>query len=170
MTWDILNLSLVFAVQLGLLAGLFIFARRLLRSRKSLGSTAPVSVDTLGVMTIPVLATFTGVRRLSPWVAVATNSLNPYLAIASDRLEYRVIGRRTVHFGMIESVEVRRAPGTVNLCFVFSGGPFTFSANVGDDASASRLLGRLPRSITRGPNARTLEQLSRETPGGPERR
>lgn len=150
---------LVAAPQILVLGGLFLLGRRFLRSKKSLASSGPVGVDTLGLTTIPVLATFTGLRGLSPRLAVATNSLAPYLTIAPDGLEYRVIGKRVAPFNTIESVEVRRGPGTVNLCFVFTTGPFTLSANVGDDASALQALGRLPPSIPLGPNARNLQRL-----------
>ena len=159
MNSNILLSVLVAVLQILVLGGLFLLGRRFLRSKKSLGSAGPVSVDTLGLATIPVFATFTGLRGLSPWLAVATNSLNPYLRIAPDGLEYRVIRKRAAPFSTIESVEVRRGPGTVNLCFVFTSGLFTFSANVGDDASALQALGRLPASIPRGPNARKLQRL-----------
>ena len=159
MNLNILLSVVVAGVQILALGGLFLLGRRFLRSKKWLGSAGPVSVDTAGLAVIPVFATFTGLRGLSPWLAVATNSLNPYLAIALDGLEYRVICKRTAPFNELESVEVRKGPGTVNICFVFNSGPFTFSANVGDDASALRALGQLPPSILRGPNARKLQEL-----------
>lgn len=154
---NILLSALAAVLQLVVLVGVFLLGRRLLRSKKSLGSAGPVSVDTRGLVTIPVSATFMGLRGVSPWLAVATNSLNPKLAIAPDRLEYRVIGKQSAPFSTIQCVEVRRGPGTVNLCFVFTSGLFTFSANVGDDASALQALSRLPPSIPRGPNARKLQ-------------
>ncbi|TCP87997.1 hypothetical protein C8J42_10851 [Sphingomonas sp. PP-CE-1A-559] len=151
--------ALVALVQILVLGGLFLLARRFLRSKKPMGSAGTISVDTLGLATIPVFATFTGLRGLSPWLAVATNSLNPHLAISPDGLEYRVISKRVAPFSTVESVEVRRGPGTVNLCFVFTSGLFTLSANVGDAASAVRALSRLPPSILRGPSARKLQEL-----------
>ncbi|RYG86573.1 MAG: hypothetical protein EON59_09665 [Alphaproteobacteria bacterium] len=150
--------ALLFVAQLAFLVGLFLVGRRLVRSRKSPGSAGPIIIDASGVATIPVFATFTGLRGLSPWLALSTNSLNPRLVIARDGLQYRVIGERTAPYSLVQSVEVRRGPGTVNLCFVFNDGPFTFSANVGNDASALKALGRLPQSIGRGPEARKLEQ------------
>lgn len=155
---NLLISALLFVAQLAFLVGLFLLGRRFVRSRKSLGSAGPISIDASGMVTIPVFATFTGLRGVSPWLALATNSLNPRLAIAPDGLHYQVIGERTAAFSLVHSVEVRRGPGTVNLCFIFNDGPFTFSANVGDDASAEKALGHLPPSIVRGPEARKLEQ------------
>ena len=155
---NLLISALLFVAQLSFLVGLFLLGRRFARSRKSLGSAGPIIIDASGVATIPVFATFTGLRGLSPWLALATNSLNPRLAVAPDGLHYRVIGDQIVPYSLVHSVEVRRGPGTVNLCFVFNDGPFTLSANVGDDASAFQALGRLPPSIARGPEACKLEQ------------
>ena len=159
MNLNILLSVLVTILPIIVLGGILLLGRRFLRLKTTLGSAGPVSIDTLGLASIPVVATFIGLRGLSPWLAVATNSLNPYLAIAADRLDYRVIGKRSAPFSTVECVEVRRGPGTVNLCFVFTSGLFTFSANVGDDASALQSLNRLPLSITRGPNARKLQRL-----------
>lgn len=122
-----------------------------------LGSAGPITVDAAGVATIPVFATFTGLSLAWPWLALATNSLNPRLAIGPSGLKYRVLAVRTAPLDLIASVDVQTGPGTVNLYFVFRDGPFTLSANVGTEAAALQALERLPRSIARGPGAVSLE-------------
>lgn len=161
MTSDLLFSGLVVVAQVGVLVGLFLIGRRVVRSRTCLGSAGPINVDQSGVATIPVFATFTGLRGAGPWLALATNSLNPRLAIGPRGLEYKVLGQRTVPFDKIRSVDVQTGLGTVNLCFVFIDGPFTFAANLGNETDAKNALGHLPQSITRGFNAVALERTVR---------
>lgn len=149
-------LVLVFVVQILVLGALFLIGRRVFRSRMRLKPPGAVTVDGEGVATIPVLATFTGLRPLSPWIALAVNSLNPHLRIGPAGIDLRVLRRRLAPHEAVESVEVRTAPGTVNLCLTFRDSPFTFAANVGDEATAREALRRLPGFIPLGPKARAL--------------
>jgi len=158
MNSNLLVSGLVFLAQIALMLGLFLIGRRVMRSKFRLGSAGPISVDQSGVAAIPVFATFTGLSVGLPWLAIATNSLNPRLAIGAQGLEYRVTGLRTAPFDTIRSVDVITGPGTVNLCFTFTQGPFTFAANVGDEASAAQALRLLPRSIPRRAQAAALER------------
>ncbi|WP_242912314.1 MULTISPECIES: hypothetical protein [Brevundimonas] len=100
-----------------------------------------------GSTDVTVLATFTGIKGISPWLAVASNSLNPVLVIGPDYLEYRVLKRRRVPLAQIQSVRTLAAFRTVNLHFTFKSGPFTFTANVGNQDSARDILSRLDPAL-----------------------
>ncbi|RZL18540.1 MAG: hypothetical protein EOP64_11775, partial [Sphingomonas sp.] len=67
--------------------------RRLARSRYEHATAANITVDQLGGVHIPVLATFSGVRGLPWWYAVATNNAKPSLVITPDGLDFRVVRR-----------------------------------------------------------------------------
>lgn len=104
---------------------------------------------------IPVRATFTGLRSL-PWVALATNSLHPVLRIEARQLVYRVLRLQQRPFTDILQVDVREAPGTVNLVFEFHATRFTFIANVGSVARAAQALALLPPAVPLSERARAL--------------
>lgn len=126
-----------------------------LKDRSATPDARDVGADP--VVTIPVMATFIGLRWLSPWIALATNSLNPSLRLGAEGMEYRVLRRRYVPYATIQSVEVRTAPGAVNLNFIFRDAAFTFTANVANKPSAQDALRRLPPYVPRGKSARQLE-------------
>lgn len=154
MTADIAFLAplVVLAVSL-LLVGLFLVRRtRPHQVHDGAGAVAD------GLVRIPVIATFLGLRWLSPWIALAANSLNPSLSLGPGGMEYRVLRRRYVSYAAVESVEVRTALGTMNLNFVFRDTAVTFTANVGDKAAARTALRRLPPYVPRSNRARRLEQ------------
>lgn len=100
-----------------------------------------------GSTDVTVLATFTGIKGISPWLAVASNSLNPVFVIGPDYLEYRVLKRRRVPLAHIQSVRTLTAFRTVNLHFTFKSGPFTFTANVGNQDSACDIPSRLDPAL-----------------------
>ncbi|PLC07456.1 hypothetical protein CY658_10920 [Variovorax sp. RO1] len=102
---------------------------------------------------IPVVATFTGLRGL-PWVALATNSLNPVFRIESGQLVYRVLRQRQRPFADIRQVDVREAHGTFNLIFEFHDARRTFLANVGTKARGTQALSLLPQSVPLSGRAR----------------
>ncbi|WP_447774801.1 hypothetical protein [Variovorax boronicumulans] len=102
---------------------------------------------------IPVVATFTGLRGL-PWVALATNSLNPVFRIESGQLVYRVLRQRQRPFADIHQVDVREAYGTFNLIFEFHDARRTFVANVGTAARGAQALALLPESVPLSGRAR----------------
>ncbi|WP_093666849.1 hypothetical protein [Sphingomonas gellani] len=115
----------------GMIAGSAYLSRRLMRSKYDRATVANIVVDGAGAATIRVLATFTGVRGLPWWYAVATNNAKPLLVIERDAVRIRVIRERRRPFPNIASVDVRQATGTVNLDLRFRGSPLTFSANLG---------------------------------------
>lgn len=102
---------------------------------------------------VPVVATFTGLRGL-PWVALATNSLNPVLRIDSEQLVYRVLRQRERPFADIRQVDVREAYGTFNLIFEFHDARRTFVANVGTAARGAQALALLPERVPLSARAR----------------
>ncbi|MFO2466047.1 hypothetical protein OOJ96_22030 [Pseudomonas sp. 15FMM2] len=94
----------------------------------------------------PVLATFTGLRGV-PWMAVATNSLNPVFRLDGQQLIYRVIRHRQRLLSDVSQVDTRSAYGTFNLVFEFSDSPFTFIANLGSPLRVAYILAMLPPDI-----------------------
>ena len=121
--------------------------RRLARGRYAHATVANITTDQAGRAQIPVLATFSGVRGLPWWYAVATNNAKPLLVVAPDGLEFRVIRRRQRSWAEIECVDVRQAPGTVNLDVTFRDAVLTFSANLGAVPLAAHVLSLIPASV-----------------------
>ncbi|WP_095947249.1 hypothetical protein [Variovorax boronicumulans] len=102
---------------------------------------------------IPAVATFTGLRGM-PWIALATNSLNPVFRIESEQLVYRVLRQRQRPFAEIRQVDVREAYGTFNLIFEFHDARRTFVANVGTGVRGAQALSLLPESVPLSARAR----------------
>ena len=96
---------------------------------------------------IPVKATFTGIRGVTPWYAIATNSMNSFLRIGPDGISYKVLKASQARFEDIEAIRVMTALKTVNLHFRFKTGPWTFTANVGNLQTAQRAIALLPERL-----------------------
>jgi len=87
--WAILGFALVFVLQLMALVGLIYatyrgmawLSLRLGRRAYERAVVANITVDEAGAATILVLATFTGVRGLPWWYAIASNNAKPLLVI-----------------------------------------------------------------------------------------
>ncbi|RYD28720.1 MAG: hypothetical protein EOP89_01790 [Lysobacteraceae bacterium] len=121
--------------------------RLLARSRYQHATTANITIDQMGGAHIPVLATFGGVRGLPWWYAVATNNAKPSLVVTPDGLDFRVVSRHRRSWDEIERIDVRQAPGTVNLDVTFRGALLTFSANLGTVPLAAHVLSLIPGSV-----------------------
>lgn len=80
-----------------------------------------------------VLATFIGWHGL-PWVALASNSLNPVFRLESGQLVFRVLRLRQRRYAEVREVDVRSTHGTFNLILTFRDARLTFVANVGTAA------------------------------------
>ena len=107
---------------------------------------------------IRVLATFTGLRGL-PWIALASNSLNPVLCIESRQMVFRVVRLRHRSLVDLIEVDVRGTYGTFNLIFSFRDTPLTFVANVETTARGAQALALLPSNVRLTERARsTLNQ------------
>ncbi|MET0270099.1 MAG: hypothetical protein ABW173_06685 [Sphingomonas sp.] len=136
---------------IGLAGGMFMgmarLSRWLMRGRYEHAAVANVMVDAGGAATIPVLATFAGVRGLPWWYGVATNNATPLLVVEPGGIRFRVIRAQRRRFGDIACVDVRRATGTVNLMLTFHDAILTFSANLGAVPLAAYVLRLLPPSL-----------------------
>lgn len=125
------------------------------RQRKSRPpSYADAALATVKNGEVRAVATFTGLRGL-PWVALASNSLNPVFRIEPRQLVFRVLRLHQRPHGDIREVDVREAYGTFNLIFAFHDSPLTFVANVGSAARGAQALALLPDSVPRSGRARS---------------
>lgn len=128
---------------LGLMLWLGWFVFKSVRARFRHLAASPVLHRSDDANGVPIVASFTGIKGMTPWLAIASNSLNPVLNIGPDYLEYRVLRTRRVPLSHIQSVRLMTAIGTANLHFTFKSGPFTFAANLGDQDRARLLLDQL---------------------------
>ncbi|RYY10134.1 MAG: hypothetical protein EON55_16945 [Alphaproteobacteria bacterium] len=134
--------------------------RRLARSRYEHATPASITMDEMGGAHIPVLATFSGVRGLPWWYAVAMNNANPSLVVTADGISFRVIRRHRRSWDEIERIDVRQAPGTVNFDVTFRGTLLTFSANLGAVPLASHVLSLIPASVPLSDRAVAVKTVS----------
>jgi len=128
---------------------------RRLRSGRPLAVPPPILDDGAGGRTIPLVAAFSGLRW-PPWIALASNNLNPSLVMAPHGVTCRVLMRRTRAWHEVERVDVRIFGATVNLDFVFRGSAVTFTANVGSVVLAARVLALVPEGIPLTDRARSV--------------
>ena len=159
MDWqDIALPALVIAAQA---FSVWLFYRIWKHVRKTRASVAvPYAPGTgLNGTGIPVLATFVGIRVL-PWVALASNSLNPVLRIDGDNLVYRVLRQQQRPLSSVLQVDVRSAYGTFNLIFEFQDSALTFIANVGSPSRGAYVLAMLPASVALTERARAAKIAS----------
>lgn len=150
-----LSATIVWIVQLLAFIG-FVYAsirgwpwliRRLARSRYERATVANITIDQTGAAHIPVLATFSGVRGLPWWYAVATNNAKPSLVVTLGGLDFRVVRSHRRSWDEIERIDVCQAPGTVNLDVTFRDALLTFSANLGAVSLAAHVLSLIPASV-----------------------
>ena len=134
--------------------------RRLVRSRYEHAIVANITMDQAGGAHIPVLATFSGVRGLPWWYAVATNNAKPSLVITPTSIDFRVVRRDRRSWEEIERIDVRQAPGTVNLDVTFRGALLTFSANLGSVPLAAHVLSLIPASVPLSDRAVAIKTAS----------
>ncbi len=147
------------------------FLRRRWRDRLDRLADATITPDAAGMTTVPVLATFTGIRGLPWWYAVATNNASPLFVLEPDGLAFRVIRQQRRRFAAIRCVDVRQAAGTVNIDVTFRDSIFTFAANVGSVALAAQVIALLPQDVPLSSRARALMPPRDVTvPGPPPRR
>jgi hypothetical protein len=127
----------------------------MLRRRKMKTSPLAPPVTALdGTTTVAVRALF---RREGGLLGgTSHNSINPRFAIAPDAIHFKVFRESRLPFASIEHIEVRAWFGSVHLLFLNTANPRLLSANVGDRATAKRVLEALPRSIALTPEAATI--------------
>ncbi len=119
----------------------------MMRHKLERATIGNVRVDAAGAATIPVLATFAGLRGLPWWYAVAINNAKPLLVVERAGLRVRVIRTQLHRYDRIACVDVRIATGTVNLEVAFQGDLLTFAANLGTVPLAAHVLTLLPASV-----------------------
>lgn len=128
-------------------AGMARLSRSLMRGKYERATVGNIVVDGSGAATIPVIATFTGVRGLPWWCGFAINNAKPLLSIERDGIRFRVIRSQKRRFHDIERADIRQAVGTVNLELMFHGELLTFSANLGATPLAAHVLRLFPASV-----------------------
>jgi hypothetical protein len=143
----------------GMFAGMTYLSRRLMRSKYERATIANIVVDATGSATIPVLATFTGVRGLPWWYGLAVNNAKPLLVIEPGGILFRVVRTQRRSFGEIAEVDVRQATGTVNLELAFRGELRTFSANLGNVPLTAHVLRLLPATLTLSARAEAIRDM-----------
>lgn len=142
----------------GSFVGMAWLSRQLMRRVYDRAIVANIAIDGAGAATIPVLATFTGVRGLPWWYGIASNNAKPLLVIEPDGIRFRVIRQTVRRYDEIEVVDVRQATGTVNLDITFSGSLLTFAANLGAVPLAAHVLSLLPPSVPLSSRAAALKE------------
>ncbi|WP_129586148.1 hypothetical protein [Sphingomonas montana] len=153
--WPILGFALVFVLQgmafVGLVyatyRGMAWLSLQLGRRAYEQAVVANITVNGAGAATIPVLATFAGIRGLPWWYAIASNNAKPLLVIEPDGIRFRVVRQGNRRYAEIECVDVRQGRGTVNLDFTFHGSVLSFAANLGAVPLAAHVLALLPGSV-----------------------
>lgn len=141
-------------------AGMARVSRWLMRSRYDRATVANVIVDAGGAATIPVLATFAGVRGLPWWYGVAVNNAKPLLVIDTGGIRFRVVRTQRRSYDQVAEIDVRRATGTVNLEVAFHGEALTFSANLGNVPLARHVLRLLPASVPLSSRAMAIRDMA----------
>lgn len=152
-----LRIAALVAVLFGLIVAMGWFFRQRWRKARDRATVENIVTDAGGAATIPVLVTFTGVRGMPWWYAVAMNNAKPLLAVDAGGMCFRVVFRQRRSFDEVACVDVRQAPGTVNLDFTFHGSLFTFAANVGTTALAAHVIAMLPPGVPLSSRARALK-------------
>lgn len=106
---------------------------------------------------VRIRAVFAGLRRLSPHLVWASNSLsNIFLRLHEDRLEYRMFRAHTRAYDQVAQLDYRAGAGACNLVFDF-GRPVTFIANCRTEADAHAALAFLAeRGVSMGTGAQEL--------------
>ncbi|CAM2825995.1 MULTISPECIES: hypothetical protein [Pseudomonas] len=146
---DISWMELAFGAMVVIAQGLsFWFMYWLFKKLRKPKSVAPAYAPGTGLdgKAIAVLATFIGLRRL-PWVALASNSLNPVFRLEGQQVIYRVLRQKQRPLGDVSRVDMRSAYGTFNLVFEFADSPFTLIVNLGSASRMAYVLSLLPPGI-----------------------
>jgi hypothetical protein len=79
---------------------------------------------------VPILATFTGLKRMPRQVSFAHNSLNPSLILYEDRMECRGVLKKSIRFAEIENIDIWDTVATRNLHVSVRGREDLFTANL----------------------------------------
>lgn len=91
---------------------------------------------------VPIAAGFSGWSGM-PWLASATNSINPRLILHADRIECRVLRTRIKPYAAVAQVDYRQTIGTTNVVLVFTDSVVTFMGNTRSKDVARRAIAYL---------------------------
>ena len=89
---------------------------------------------------VPLLATFTGAKTLPRQVSFSHNNLNPSLTLFEDRLDCRVVLKKSIFFAEIENVDIWDTFATRNLQIYVRDQADLFSANLLNRRNLARVL------------------------------
>lgn len=89
------------------------FYKRKIDRINQMGSI-PQSIPTNG-FEVPVLAAFTGLKRLPRQVSFAHNNINPSLTLYEYRLDCKVVLKKSILFSKIEKVDIWDTIATRNI-------------------------------------------------------
>ncbi len=79
---------------------------------------------------VPILATFTGSKTLPRQISFSHNNLNPSLTLFEDRLDCKVVLKKSIFLAQIEKVDIWDALATRNLQIYVRDQEDLFSANL----------------------------------------
>jgi len=89
----------------------------------------PLTIPAKG-FEVPILATFTGLKTLPRQIAFSHNNLNPSLTLFEDRLDCKVILKKSIPLAEIENVDIWDTFATRNLQVYVKDQKDLFSANL----------------------------------------
>ena len=89
---------------------------------------------------VPVLAAFTGIKRLPRQASHSHNNINPLLVLFEDRLECKVLLKRGILYHDVEKIDIWNTIGTRNLQVYVKGKEFIFTANLYRHKNLSKIL------------------------------
>ncbi len=104
----------------------------------------PADIPTSG-FEVPLLAAFTGARHLPRQISFSHNNASPSLTLFEDRIECRVIARRSIALKDIERIDIWDTFATRNLNVHVRGREDTFTANLLSRRNLAEVLQYLER-------------------------
>ncbi len=94
---------------------------------------------------VPILATFTGSKTLPRQISFSHNNLNPSLRLFKDRIDCKVVLKKSIFFAEIENVDIWDTFATRNLQIYVRDQEDLFSANLLNRRNLARVLGFLKK-------------------------
>jgi hypothetical protein len=94
---------------------------------------------------VPILATFSGSKTLPRQISFSHNNLNPSLTLFEDRLDCKVILKKSILFAEIENVDIWDTFATRNLQIYVRGKEDLFIANLLKRRNLEQVLGYLEK-------------------------
>ena len=127
-----------FIIVAGTLYFVWRFYRRKIARINAMGPI-PREIPTSG-FEIPILAAFTGIRKLPRQTNVAWNNAFPALTLYPERLDCRVLKNWAIGYASIEKIDIWDTLWTRNLTIYVRGREDTFTANLLNRQNLTRTL------------------------------